>query len=165
MVTDSPTSDFRDWARRTFIDVAAKCEGARAIFLEDPDVTLVRVSDITSDEWGVKAKVSCMPTPGMSLLGKGQSMSCDLGAAWRVFSSDATEWYAHYVNWKLFFDTRLIEKITEVAAESAMSGKLLAYDAAMSCVREHRATTEEDLPLSPRMQGILARAKERARAR
>ena len=51
------------WQRQSFPAIAAKCEGALAIFVERPDATLVRVSDIRVDDWGVTVTITCVSLP------------------------------------------------------------------------------------------------------
>lgn len=133
-VAENSFESMDQWQRDSFLAIAAKCEGALAIFMERPDATLVRVSDIRADDWGVTVTITCVASPGMSRLGEEQIDRLDISAAWEILSADTESWHAQYVPWQLCFVPEAIEKFVALAAREAESGKQIDYTAAEDCI-------------------------------
>jgi hypothetical protein len=128
----------REW----FAEIAPKREGAIAIFKEHPDIICVRVSNIVADDWGVRILITCVPTPGMKRLGKDDKDSCNIAAAWDVFSFNEVDWHARYCPWDLIFDSQLIEDVNLLADHAAKQGKLLTLEDAFLAVWKYRNPEE-----------------------
>lgn len=123
--------------RESFPAIAAECEGALAIFMERPAATLVRVSNIRADDWGVKVTITCEPLPGMSRVGGEEQIDCcDISASWEIFIGDTLSWRARYIPWRLYFGPEAIEKFIALAGREAESGKQIDWTAAQNCVME-----------------------------
>jgi hypothetical protein len=125
-----PISTANDWINSSklskFSQMISSFEGKPAIMREPPDVNHVLVSNIVADAERVLAHITVIPTPGMRIgLGPGNKESNDIWAAWKIFSFDEHEWYASYVNWKIYFDPALIQKVVALAAEAAKMGKMI----------------------------------------
>jgi hypothetical protein len=133
------TNSSIDKKRARFTAIAALSEGALAILMERPNATLVRVSNISSSDWGVKLKVTCVATPGMNPLGRTNRSSGDMSAAWEVFSFSASEWSAAYVSWRLHFAPELIEKVCVIAGQMAEQGNQIDYSNVVKCLVEYEA--------------------------
>lgn len=86
------TNNLIDQNRKRFPEIAHLCEGSLAILVEYPSAALVRVSNIFCDDWGVKFKVTFVPTPGLGLPRKTNRPSGGLSAAWEIFSFTARIW-------------------------------------------------------------------------
>jgi hypothetical protein len=70
MAESSLRDTLTPWKGQWFLEIAATCEGALAILMESPTATLVRVSDIRADEWGVTVIITCVPLPGSPVWGE-----------------------------------------------------------------------------------------------
>ena len=145
-MSSTPTPDSRTFwelrKREWFAQIAPKCEGAIAIFMEPPDIICVRVSNIVVDDWGVRTLITCVPTPGMKRLGKDDKDSCNIGAAWEVFSFNEVDWHARYCPWDLIFNSQLIEDVNLLADHAAKQGKLLTLEDAFPAVWKYRNPKE-----------------------
>jgi len=130
------------WQQQSFPAIATKCEGALAIFTERPDATLVRVSNIRADDWGVKATITCVPLPGMSRLGEEQTDRCDISASWEIFFGDSVSWHASYVPWQLHFVPEAIEKFIALAGREAESGRQIDFTAAQICIFDNTVRSQ-----------------------
>ena len=136
MAESSVRDTLTPWKRQSFPAIAAKCEGALAILMESPTATLVRVSNIRADDWGVTVTITCVPLPGMRGLGRQQIDCCDISAAWGIFSANTASWYAQYCPWQLYFVPEAIEKFIALAAREAELGKQIDYRTARNCIAE-----------------------------
>ena len=58
-------------------------ERANGIYIEPPIIAYVRVSDVRANDWGVKALITVLPTPGMS---DGNERLSEIRACWQTFS-------------------------------------------------------------------------------
>jgi hypothetical protein len=141
------TNNLIDKNRKRFPEIAQLCEGSLAILLEYPSASLVRVSNVFSDDWGVRFKVTFVPTPGLSLPGKTNKPSGDLSAAWEIFSFAAAVWSAHYVAWRLHFTRELVEKVCVVAGQTAEQGNQIDYRDIAKCLVEYEAAHPYPLKL------------------
>jgi hypothetical protein len=121
--------------RERFLQTYSPFEGALALFIEGKTVSLVRVSGIKADSWGVRFKIACVMTEGLGTLGPDRR-ECELAASWDCFSQSRAQWKAHYVNWQLLFDASFISEIQRAAAELAREGKI------MDCERAREFTFE-----------------------
>ena len=124
------------WQQQSFPAIAAKCEGALAIFVERPGATLVRVSNIRADDWGVTVTITCVPLPGMSRCWEEQTDRCDISASWEIFFGDAVSWRARYVPWQLYFVPEAIDKFIALAGREAESGRQIDFGGAQICILE-----------------------------
>ena len=122
--------------RQSFPAIATKCEGALAIFLERPDATLVRVSDIKVDDWGVSVTITYVALPGMSRCWEEQTDHCVISASWEIFTGDTVSWRARYVPWQLYFGPEAIEKFIALAGREAESGRQIDFGGAQICILE-----------------------------
>jgi hypothetical protein len=116
-------NSMHEQAKKRF--VAASFEGVHAIFVERPAIVYVQVSDVLSDDWGVKFTITDSCRPGMHRLSKS---ACPISAAWQIFSFDDGGWQAHYVPWRVFFDLEVIRNCVARANEKAKAGEVLEYD-------------------------------------
>jgi hypothetical protein len=139
---DPPLIEHRQKHNAIFNDNVAQQSGvlrrsSLAILLEYPSASLVRVSNIFSDDWGVKFKVTFVPTPGLGLLRKTDKTSGDLSAAWEIFSFAASVWSARYIAWRLHFAPELVEKVWVVAGQMAEQGNQIDYRHVTKCLVEY----------------------------
>jgi hypothetical protein len=135
----SVTNNFIDQNRKRFPELAQRCEGSAAILMEYPSTWLVRVSNISSDDWGVRFKITFVPTPGLSPPRNTNRPSEQLSAAWEIFSFAADVWSARYVAWRLHFAPGLVEKVCVVASQMAEEGNQLDYRGIAKCLVEDEA--------------------------
>ena len=136
MAESSLRDTLTPWKRQSFPAIAATCEGALAILMESPTATLVRVSNIRADDWGVTVTITCVPLPGMRGLGRQQIDCCDISAAWGIFSANTASWYAQYCPWQLYFVPEAIEKFIALAGREAESGRQIDFGGAQICILE-----------------------------
>jgi hypothetical protein len=134
----SVTNSIIDSNRKRFSTIAQVCQDSLAILVEYPSASLVRVSNIFSDDWGVKLKATSLPAPGLGFLRKAQNDSCDLSAAWEIFSFGAGVWSAHYVAWRLHFTPELVEKVRLVAYQTVEQGGQFDFRGVAKCLGEYK---------------------------
>jgi len=138
-MTQNPmSSPLNALKQRLFDKIGPECEGSIALYQENPHACCVRVSNIRSDDWGVKITITNVPMAGMRFSENPARQSAEIGCAWIVFSPNPSEWYARY-GWRLFFDSDLVEAVKALGTQLAGEGKLLEYNQAQMCVMEHRA--------------------------
>jgi hypothetical protein len=126
-----------------------------AIFAERPVIVYVTVTDVISDDWGVKATITDSCFPGMHRLRKS---SCPIAAAWQIFSYSVGDWHAQYVPWRVFFDDEVIKECLALANEKAKADKAVEYDDG------HKIFTEYDMRIAKELEKVanrLLRAKVR----
>ena len=138
--------NFADGIRERFLQTYSPFEGALALFIDGKTVSLVRVTGIKGDSWGVRCKISCVMTEGLGTFGLDQP-ECELGSSWDCFTQSRTHWKAAYVNWQLFFDALFISEIQGAAAELAREGKIMSWEQARELAFEYWRR-ESALPLS-----------------
>jgi len=86
-------------------------ESSLALFHEGPTLAVIRVSDITLNDWGITAKATVIPNPDLPPLARETwSFSC----AWSCLSVRETGWHAFNIDWSLEFDP---EKIKVMSAK------------------------------------------------
>ena len=130
------TNDWIDQTRKRFPEMAKLREGSLAILMEYPSTWLVRVSDISSDDWGVKFNITFVPTPGLSPPRNTNTPSGKLSAAWEIFTLSADVWSARYLAWRLHFDPESVERVCMVAGQMAEQGNQLDYRGVGKCLVE-----------------------------
>jgi hypothetical protein len=106
--------------------------------MERPTATLVRVSNIKAEDWGVTLTINCVPLPGMARLAPRQPDFCNLSAAWQILSASTEVWYAAYCPWQLYFVPEAVEKLIALASREAELEKQIDYLAARNCIHEDR---------------------------
>ena len=146
IMTPASQPNSADGIREKFLQTYSRFEGALALFIEGKTVSLVRVTAIKGDSWGVRCKIACVMTEGLGTLGADKA-ECELRAAWDCFSQSKAHWKAHYVNWQLFFDALFITEIQRAAAELVREGKIMGYEQAREFTYEYWSR-ESARPLS-----------------
>ena len=120
---NSQSNSPRNWYAPRFSAIRSSFEGAEAIHLERPRIFHVLVSQISCDEWGMKATLADSLMPGIHRL---RHNPCKISAAWEIFGFSAGEWHAAYVPWRLFFDPMLVRSCIELGAQESQRGSTLA---------------------------------------
>ena len=132
--------------------VTASFEGVPAIFVERPVIVYVNVSNVISDDWGVKCTITDSCLPGMPRL---QRSSCQIAAAWEVLDCSDGDWRARYVPWQMFFDPQVIKECLARADERAKAGKVFEWDDRQKIFAEYYARVSEEL--EKRVNAVRAR--------
>ena len=122
-------------------------EGTLAVFRERPLITVVRVSQISSDDNGMHCLLTDAAHSGLCPLPARSPEGARIGASWDVFSGDEHNWYASYVSWDLFFERDLLEEVLAWGREEAHRGRPSIFDRGRIAVlhfrrREHERLTE-----------------------
>ena len=119
-----------NWRMNRFAEQCPTFEGLEAIHVERPGVLHVRVTEVSYDDWGMKAKLTLLQTPGMyGALGS----SFILAASWDIFSSGALEWDTPNIpacRWRTYFDPAVVQAIVGIAAEAHKEGTVISYSEA-----------------------------------
>jgi hypothetical protein len=121
--------------------VPASFEGMPAIFVERPVIVHVKVSDVISEDWGVKCAITDLGSPGMHML---QRSPCPIAASWQVFSYSAGNWQAQYVPWSVFFDPQVIGECLACANEKRQAGGIIKYEDGQKIFMEHYRRVSEE---------------------
>lgn len=129
--------------------VAASFEGP-AIFVERPGIFYVNVSDVTHDDWGMKAIITDFRMPGMARL---QRSPCPIAAAWNVFGFDDGDWHALHIPWRSFFDFEVIRSCVAKARENAKTGSTVCWDDGQKIFAEY------DLRLAAKYKNVMRKYK------
>jgi hypothetical protein len=131
---NSQLNSLHDLQRARFSNQLSSFEKAEAIYVERPSLLHVRVSEISYDEWGVKATIVDSLLPGMRGISQSQ---CGIAASWKIFSFSTDFWQANYVPWRLFFDPKVIRGCVELAAQANQKGSMIDWNEAMNVFSEY----------------------------
>jgi hypothetical protein len=130
----------RNWYTARFSAIHSSFEGAEVIRLEKPRIFRTLVSQISWDEWGMKATLVDSLMPGMHRL---RHSPCEISAALEIFAFSAGEWQATYVPWRVFFDPMLVRSCIELGGQASQKGSTLACNDpnVMKLIFEHYRRT------------------------
>jgi len=120
-----------------FAAIREQGEGQAAIFMEFPKAHSVRVSGVTTDDWGVESEITCISAPGFELFGNHRK-PCQLSCAWIAWWAEPEEWGAQQVSWQLYFAPGFVEAVGAKAARCDREGRPLGYPDAMECLGRYR---------------------------
>ena len=110
-----------------FEEFMPRLEGSLAVFKERPLITVVKVSQISSDDQFMRCILTDVTSPGLLSLPRRSSGVVQLAASWDVFSGNERGWHASYISWGLFFDREVVEKVLALGREAAERGATLQY--------------------------------------
>jgi hypothetical protein len=131
---NSQSNSLDDLTRERFATHCSSFDLAEAIYVERPGIFHVRVSHISYDKWGVKATAIDSLMPGMH---RPRQSPFEFAASWGIFTFSADYWQAHYVAWRLFFDSRVVRVCVELGAQANQRGSTIDWNDAMKVFSEY----------------------------
>jgi len=129
--------ELHEWKRKEFAALAESFEGAEAIYVERPLVLHVRVTDISFDDWGVKAKATDLLQPGMQKI---PQSPFDIFFAWEVFAFNKGEWDTPNIpqcRFRLFFDASVVRPAVKLVAEANRRGSIIDWGELEAVTKEY----------------------------
>jgi hypothetical protein len=127
-----------NWRMNRFAELCPTFAGLEAIHVERPGVLHVRVSEVSCDDWGMKAKLTFLHTPGMY---GAPGSSFTLAASWDTLSSNALEWDTPNIpacRWTTYFDPAIVQAIVGIAAEAHRKGSVIGFSEAKDWLSAYR---------------------------
>ena len=115
-------SAINDWCHEKFSSIYQSFDGAEAIYVERPLILHVRVTQVCFDDWGVKASITDLLSPGMHRLRRNPFQ---FAFAWMVFACGDNYWDTPNIpacRSQLFFHPIVIRPALELAAEANRNG-------------------------------------------
>ena len=142
--------ELNEWKQKEFAALAGSFEGAEAIYVERPLILHVRVTNISFDNFGVKAKATDLLQPGMHRVSQS---SFDIFFAWETFAFSKGEWDTPNIpqcRFHLFFGASVVRPAIQLAAEANRTGSIIDWDEFLAVVREYhqRGNRERAKPAS-----------------
>ena len=77
------------------------------------------MSKVEGDDWGVKADIAVLPTPGMC---DNFGPSLQVSGSWEFFSNIHHHWHVRLANWSVYFGEKHIQVALELAGRAASHG-------------------------------------------
>lgn len=96
-----------------FAPLAPQFHGAVALYRENRWWSRVRIAGVEFDDWGVRAAVELVPTPGLR---NDNGPGWGLSGMWDVFHYSPERWGMAYVGAMVLFDRALVEAVVGFAA-------------------------------------------------
>jgi hypothetical protein len=150
---NSQLNSLRDWNRQRFSGVCQSFEGAEAIYAERPLILHVRVTQVSFDDWGVKATITDLLSPGMHRV---RQNPFEIASAWEIFSFSESDWDTPNIpecRNRTFFHPMVLHPALERAAEANRNGATIDWDEFLAVVRPYYQMKQEEL--SRRLQDKL----------
>gem|GEM_PF-6504691 len=126
-----------EWMRREFREEIPKREGARALYIEHPTATIVRIVSIRTVERGLGLTLQCEGLPGFSKFRRPDGIST-ASIAWEYLSVAEDSWHARLVPWQLYFNAERLESLIEFAREAAEQGTTVGCPGAAYWMRKKK---------------------------
>ena len=128
---------------KLFAEVYSSCEGREAIHVERPGGILhVRISEVSFDSEGVKAKSTDLLTPGMD---RSPRNPFEFGAAWECFSHWQDTWdVPNFLGYRLtvYFDPAVVKAMVEIAGEAARKDSTIDFKEAKEWLSAYHWTRD-----------------------
>ena len=116
------------WRHERFAPMCHLFEGVEAIYTEPQLIVHVRLSQVSFDDWGVKATITDLLNPGMHRVPRNPFQ---FGVAWQIFSFAEGHWDTPAIclfRLRAFFDPKVIHAAKELAAEKSRNGETISPD-------------------------------------
>lgn len=141
----SKASFAKDLGRQRFSSICQLFEGAEAIYAERPLILHVRVTQVSFDDWGVKAILTDLLSPGMHRV---RQSPFEIASAWEIFSFTESDWDTPNIpqcRHRTFFHPTVVRPALELAGEANQTGATISWDKFLTVVRPYYRMKEEEL--------------------
>jgi hypothetical protein len=142
---NSQTDSLRDWNRKRFSAIYESFEGAEAIYAECPVILHVRVSQVSFDDWGVRAILTDLLSPGMHRVHRNP---LKIGSAWEIFSFNEGNWDTPNIpqsRHRLFFHPSVVRPTVELGARVNRQEAVIDWDEFLVIVRPYYDAKSKEL--------------------
>ena len=139
------TNSVSDWSRRRFSSIHQSFGGAEAIYAERPLILHVRVTHVSFDDWGVKATITDLLSPGMH---HAPRSTFEIASAWEIFSFDEGDWDTPNIpacRHRLFFHPTVVRPTVELGAKANRQEAIILWDEFLAIVRPYYDIKQQEL--------------------
>jgi hypothetical protein len=139
-----PKLTFTDLKRQRFSSIHQSFEGAEAIYAERPAILHGRVAQVSFNDWGAKARITDLRSPGMHRVPQNP---LEISMAWEVFSFNESDWDTPNIlqcRFRPFFHPIVLRPAIELAAKKANMGKRIGWDEFLPITRQYYHLREKE---------------------
>ena len=141
----NPKLSINGWEHQRFSSIYKHFEGAEAIYAERPLISHLRVTQISFDDWGIKAKITDLLSPGMRCLPQNPFQ---ISSAWEIFAFNKSDWDTPNIpqcRYRLFFHPTVLCAAIELAAKAVPYGKRVGWDEFLKITRDYYVLRDKEL--------------------